>query len=280
MVQPPLSDPPTVVVTRPAHECKTWLDAFRSAGFPALALPLIEITPALEATDAGLQSALSRWSDWRAVMFVSTNAVRHFFKWVRPAQLAEWQASWALGKGPRCWATGAGTLRALRAAGVPESHIDWPGDAAPRFDSEQLWTVVSDQLSMPGNVLIVRGHSALTTNEIAGDGRDWLGQQCVAHGSTPVYLAVYRRGIPSWDAAFENAWRLAFTDPNAVWLITSSQALAHAKALVGADADLLWAHRMVCTHERIAATARAAGCQNAYVCRPIVDELLATLRAI
>lgn len=267
-----------VVVTRPAGENEAWLSALREAGFPTLALPLIQIAPVSVSAGATGPQALQDLSALSTLMFVSVNAVRYFFANLASQQREAWQRAWHQGSGPRCWATGGGTCRALLAEGVPTTAIDWPGDNAPRYDSEQLWQVVAPQLTPMSMVLIVRGQAANPASGGMGDGRDWLGRQVIALGATVHYQSVYQRDIPEWDAAFENAWRLAVSDSHAIWLMSSSQALQHAQVLMGADYHRLWNRRLLCTHTRIAGSARQAGWQRVTVCRPVIAEMIDTLR--
>ena len=272
------TDSPMVVVTRPAGENEAWLAALRDAGFPTLALPLIHIAPLATPSDGLISEVLHKHPRLSAVMFVSVNAVRYFFANLTPAQRDTWQKSWDQGAGPRCWATGAGTWRALLSEGVPASAIDWPGEDAPRYDSEQLWAEVAPQITATSGVLIVRGQSGNASAGSQGEGRDWLGRQIVSVGATVDYLSVYQREVPRWDAMFEYSWRLAMADANAIWLISSSQALQHAQLLMGDDYHRLWNRRLICTHNRIAESARAAGWQRVFVSRPVMAEVIETLR--
>ena len=93
---------------------------------------------------------------FRAVMFVSGNAVRHFFG-QRPAA-APWPVR------TRAWATGNGTSEALRDAGVAPFLIDSPAADAAQFDSETLWQQVGGQLKPGDKVLIVRAAALATVS--------------------------------------------------------------------------------------------------------------------
>jgi uroporphyrinogen-III synthase len=95
------------IVTRPQHEARAWVERLQAAGIEALALPLIDIAPPLDKRP--LQDAWSRIETFRAAMFVSANAVRHFFA----------EAPNGVALRPRAWATGPGTADALRAAALP-----------------------------------------------------------------------------------------------------------------------------------------------------------------
>ena len=112
-----------VIVTRPAHEAAAWVRDFQSAGLDAVALPLIAIAPALDV--APLRAAWARLADYAALMFVSATAVEHFFMHAEKGPRAA---------GPRFWATGPGTARALLRAGVPQDAIDAPPSDAAAHD--------------------------------------------------------------------------------------------------------------------------------------------------
>ena len=66
-----------VLVTRPEAEASLWVQDLRQRGFDAVALPLIDIVPAPQ--PQALQQEWRRLHEYRAVMFVSGTAVRHFF---------------------------------------------------------------------------------------------------------------------------------------------------------------------------------------------------------
>jgi uroporphyrinogen-III synthase len=70
-----------VLVTRPLHDAKPWVDAFRARGLQAEALPLIGIGPAQTRLHQALLRARQlalKPGHYRAVMFVSGNAVQYF----------------------------------------------------------------------------------------------------------------------------------------------------------------------------------------------------------
>lgn len=247
-----------VIVTRPAAEAAEWVEALRARGFDAVALALIDIRTA--ADTAPLQGAWSRIASFRAVMFVSANAVRGFFS-VRPAA-SEFT--------PRAWATGAGTRAALAQQGV--DAIDSPPADAPQFDSEALWKVVQHQCGPGDRVLIVRGGDAG-----AGiTGRDWLADQLAAAGVHVEQVLAYERAVPKWSAAQEQVAAQSAQD-GSVWLFSSSQAIAHLRQCArGVD----WSSaRAVATHPRIAQAARDAGFGVVSVSRPPLDAVVRALES-
>lgn len=257
------SGAPKVLVTRPVREAARWLVALRDAGVDALALPLIAIEP-LEATDA-LDPVWERIAEPAALMFVSAAAAEHFFR-ARPRDAA------ALPPALRFWATGPGTARALREAGVPDDAIDAPPAQAAQFDSEQLWARVAGQVRPGVQVLIVRGSDA--EGRIAG--RDWLARQIEAAGGRCEAVAAYRRVAPPFGE-LERQRAAEAAAGNALWLFSSSEAIANLGRLMpGVD----WrAAPAIATHPRIAEAARAAGFSRVRVSRPALEALVASIES-
>jgi uroporphyrinogen-III synthase len=246
-----------VIVTRPAAEAAEWAEALRARGFDAVALPLIDIR--IAADSAPLRDAWSRIDGFRAVMFVSANAVRGFFS-VRE------DAVFSL----RAWATGAGTAAALAQQGV--DAVDLPPADSPQFDSEALWEVVKHQCKRGDRVMIVRGGDAGAG--IAG--RDWLAEQLVAAGVHVEHVLAYERAVPTWTAAQEQLASQAAQD-GSWWLFSSSQAIAHLRHCAR---GVTWSNaRAVATHPRIAQAARDAGFGVVCVSRPPMDAVVRTLES-
>ena len=70
-----------VIVTRPAREAAHWVEQLGARGIAAVALPLIAIGPCTDAAARrALHEARAGIAGYRAVMFVSGNAVAHFFE--------------------------------------------------------------------------------------------------------------------------------------------------------------------------------------------------------
>lgn len=247
-----------VLVTRPESEARHWVEALRQKGLDAHALPLIEIAPAGD--PAPVIAAWQELGRYRAVMFVSGNAVRHFF--ARQPEGAPWPAH------TRAWAPGRGTREALLGAGVEARQVDAPPPQSAQFDSETLWQQVAPQVGAGDRVLIVRGEGA----DGESRGRDWLADQLAAAGAQVQVIAAYRRQPPRLAPT-----ELALARERAVWLFSSSQAIAHLQALMpGED----WSHSSaVATHPRIAQAARAAGFGDVHEARPALDAVAAALAA-
>ena len=253
-----MSKLPAVLVTRPREDAQRWVVQLAAQGVPAEALPLIEITPLLDETALPqLWRGLDRLT---AVMFVSGNAVTHFFAGApRP-----WPS------GLRCLAPGPGTARALRAHGVPQTLIDSPPEQAAQFDSEALWQEVGLRPWRSRKVLVVRGQSG---TDAPSSGRDWFTQQLQSAGAEVQWVAVYRRSAPDFDVIQRERMDRAQHD-GSVWLFSSSEALGHLPA------GLQWqaAHALV-THGRIADAARRAGFGRVHETRPTVSDVVASIKS-
>ncbi|HSH88442.1 MAG TPA: uroporphyrinogen-III synthase [Ramlibacter sp.] len=249
-----------VVVTRPENEAPRWVDALRERGFDALSLPLIRIVPAPDLS--AIETAWANLDEYRAAMFVSGNAVRHFFA-ARPG--TRWPAT------VRAWATGPGTRQALLDAGVPDALVDVPASETSQFDSEALWNQVAGQVTQGDRVLVVRGSDAATGT----NGRDWLADQVGRAGAQAGSVIAYLRMAPQWSAKeYAEVDQLA---GDAVWLFSSSQAIANLKLLLPRRE---WTPaKAVATHPRIAQAARDAGFAVVCESRPTMDAVASALES-
>lgn len=257
----------TLIVTRPEPQCGAWVERLQALGQPAQALPLLRIEAAPEFASA-LHVAWNALAAYRLVMFVSPNAVEHFFTH-RPAD-RPWPLATLAG------ATGPGTVAALRAHGVPEVCIAAPHADSSQFDADTLWQQQLSQLLWAGRlVLIVRGEA----------GRDWLAQTLRAHGATVTMLAAYRQAAPIWDApALALLQTLAGGSQPGAWLFSSSQAIRHLldvrPQLPPDAAAALQRMPALATHPRIAETARQSGWQQVMPVRPEPDAVVTALIGI
>ena len=290
----PAAKPLRVIVTRPEDEARDWVQQLAHAGFASEALPLIAIRPAAEPGDhAALEKARSELAQYAACLFVSGNAVRHFFKGFRLYGEAEWArtatkiiATAALfPASPRLLAPGPGTAAALRDAGVPASQIETPAQDAEQFDSEALWQQIGSRDWAGQRVLVVRGRVGRPSSpdadpadsaEPVAPGRDWIARKWQAAGAQVEFLCVYERVRPSLTLA-QRARAETARDDGSVWLFSSSEAVANLAASTRLDFSRGLA---IATHPRIARAAEAAGWGVVRQSRPAVGELVACLRSI
>lgn len=276
----PASLKPRVIVTRPAPDAGRWVSELARHGWQAEALPLIEIAPVADLQP--LQAVWRTLDRYAALMFVSGNAVEHFFASnqpeapVKPAQAATKNIAIPVFPDVRCMAPGPGTVSALRAAGVPAQQIDAPAPDASQFDSAALWRVVGPRPWQGRRVLIVRGQSVGAAGDATAIGRDWLARQWQAAGAQVDFLTVYQRRAPVLTAQQRQRAEAASHD-GTVWLFSSSEAVTHLASLPGLD----WSQaRAVATHPRIAQTVRAAGWGVVVESRPALTDILASIESM
>ena len=249
-----------VLVTRPTAQAHEWVERLRAHGLDAEALPLIGIEPAADA--AALREAWATLGARQLAVFVSPNAVEQFFA-LRPAGMA-WPAA------TRAASPGPGTTRVLLQLGVPRGCIVEPAADAAQFDSESLWAELAPLPWQGARALVVRGDG----------GRDWLVERLRGAGAEVQTLAAYRRAPPRPDAAERALLDAALGAPQAaLWWFSSSEAIDHLAALVGAEHDWHDA-RALATHPRIAARARALGFGAVHEVRPSAEDVLQALDTI
>ena len=247
-----------LIVTRPRAQAAAWVRELLALGQQVSALPLIEIAPLDD--PAPLRQAWQGLDGYAWVVFVSANAVQHFFAAAPPG--LGWPAGVLAGS------TGPGTSAALRAAGVSEAALVEPAADAPAFDSEALWARVSGQDWSGRRVLVVRGE----------DGRDWLAETLRARGAAVDFVAAYRRRAPLCGAAETALLQAALAAPAAhLWLFSSSEAVANLQALAP-TAD--WSRSAaLASHPRIVQAARAAGFGRVDLTAPVPAAVVALLEA-
>lgn len=246
-----------VLVTRPAAQARVWVERLRAQGLDAAGLPLLAIEGM-----ADLQPLRSAWRELdrlALVMFVSPNAVSHFFS-ARPEGVP-----WP--RALRAAATGPGTVEALVAAGVPRERCVAP--EAPPFDSTMLWARLRDEPWAAREVLIVRGDG----------GRDEFARSLAAAGAQVRGLAAYRRTVPHWSVEERALCDAAIAAPEAhLWLLSSGEAIGHLATLApGAP----WgASRAIASHPRIAERARALGFGSVIEAPPTLEAVVSTVAAL
>lgn len=190
------------VLTRPAGRNEAVAERLRAQGWEVLMLPALRIVPL---TPHPLPLA----ADYDLVIFVSGNAVRHYFASLAPMPgAATWPAATAAA------VVGEASAAALRATPQwPESAtLLQPVAGAPQ-DSEALWQTLRTRPT-PRRVLIVRGT----------EGRDWLAEQLAGQGAQVDICAVYARQPDTWPPeALARLAQAARASLPAHWLITSAE---------------------------------------------------------
>ena len=264
----------TVIVTRPKDDAAPLIDLLRDRGHEVIAFPVLGIEPVGDAH--ALATTMARIADYRLVVFVSPNAIRH--------AIAQRTAAWP--RDVTIAVMGPGSIAALEALGIggpdvdlvspPVTHsrpgprhegqgIDAGRDPAfdQRYDSEALLAALDAAIGLhagfEGRVLIVRGNG----------GRAWFADRLRERGIAVDEVESYRRVRPEPDAACASALRRLFGDRvrvhvRAVFIVTSSEGLvnlvAMVESLLGSEArSWLFDSRIVTPHARIAEKARRMG---------------------
>lgn len=189
-----------VLVTRPLDQAEGLTLAISAAGGIPLSFPLLDIAPVAEA--ASLHAQLQRLNEFDLAIFISPNAVSYGMAAIAaagaslPAQVAT---------------VGAGSARALRAAGV--SQVIVPSE---RSDSEGL-LAMPELAQMTGKrVMILRGDG----------GRELLADTLRARGATVEYATCYQR-----SKTRKTLEELLCLKPE-VLTVTSSEALGHLREML------------------------------------------------
>ncbi len=280
-----------VIVTRPAREAERWVQQFQQGGVQAEALPLIEIAPAQGAANAqALRKALQMLDTYAACMFVSGNAVDHFFTQNSASAhdenghdaingIANQVAGW-LPPGLRLLAPGPGTVAALVAAGVPAGQIDAPAPDAGQFDSPALWDVIGQRDWHGRRVLVVRGENSSSAGATTtSKGRNWIARQWEAAGAQVDFVSVYQRRAPRLTNAQLELACAAGSD-GSVWLFSSTEAVVNLASEPALGAMNWRGARAVATHPRIVDAVRAAGWGVVVASRPAFEDIKDALASI
>ena len=211
-----------------------------------------------------MHSAWHDLPDYALVMFVSPNAVSHFFA-ARPSALAArgWPA------GTRAGATGPGTLQALLMAGVPAAQCVAPPANAPQVDSAALWSQLQFQTWTGREVLVLRGDG----------GRDEFATLLRGAGAAVHFTQAYRRALPHLSDAERTRLAQALAAPaQHLWWLSSTEAIGHLSTLAPA-ADWRSAYALA-SHPRIAERARALGFGHVFEALPTLDAVRAAVAQI
>lgn len=266
---PDVAAPVRLLLTRPAAQAEDWARRMAALGVVTVSLPLIDISPGEDRLS--IDRAWAALPETDLAMFVSPNAVEHFFE--GGSGLDE--------VGPRSWpartwaaTVGPGSARALAERGVPEARLVQPPTGSDSLDSEHLWPELQRVAGTDWTgrrVLLVRGDG----------GREWLGDRLREAGAGVSAVSVYRRTCPQPTAELRVLLREALAAPERhIWLFSSSEAIAHLDTLEqgtregGNPAD--WGRvKALATHERIAARAQALGVGHVVLVRPDAEAVAA-----
>jgi len=242
-----------IVVTRPAGQNERLAELIRAEGGEPIVFPVLEI---LDLADTrALVAAIDRLDEYRLAVFISPNAVDKAMNVVRARR--EWPA------GLRAATIGRASEKALARHGVA-------GVIAPagRFDSEALLALPALADVRGWRVVIFRGDG----------GRELLGDTLRERGATVDYVECYRRARPNADVEpLLKRWGRGEIDAVTV---SSSEGLRNLYDMLG-KLGQAWLKRtpLFAPHARIAANARALGCERVFETGPADEGLCAGLVA-
>ena len=253
---------PRLLVTRPQPQADAWVARLREQGIDAHALPLLAIDAVVDLNE--LHTAWHELSRYALAMFVSPNAVSHFFA-ARPAQIAA--RGWP--RATRAGATGPGTLQALHMAGVPPALCVAPPVDAPQFDSAALWAQLQNERWAGREVLVLRGNG----------GRDEFAASLREAGAAVHFTQAYRRGEPRFTASERALLEAAIARPaDHLWWLSSAESVGYLPRLAP-QAD--WSRaQALASHPRIAQRARTLGFGQVAEVLPTLDAVRAALLQI
>ncbi len=225
-----------IVVTRPAGQNERLAALIRAAGGEPIVFPVLEIAD--PADPRALAAAADRLDAYDLAVFVSPSAVERAMRAIRARR--GWPA------GLKAAAVGPGSAQALHRHGVTEVIV--PAD---RFDSEGLLARPELAAVAGRRIVVFRG---------AG-GRELLGDTLRSRGATVDYVECYRRVRSEVDPApLVRAWDRGEVDAVTV---SSSEGLHNLFELLGEPArERLRRTPLFAPHARVAAAARALGCER------------------
>ena len=232
----------TVVVTRPEHQAGNLSRLIEAAGGQVILFPVLAI--AAPQDPQAVLAVLQRLAQFDLAVFISPNAVDYGLRYAAqvgglPSQL-------------QIAAVGAGTARALKAAGHPPTLVP-----EHDFNSEALLALDALQQAAGKKVVIFRGEG----------GREHLADTLRSRGAQVEYVQVYRREKPPVDrAVLLDAW--ARNGINAI-VVTSNESLQNLFDLVGSEGlAYLRDTQLVVVSERAGELAHRLGVRRA----PVVAE--------
>lgn len=243
-----------ILVTRPAKRADSWCGLLRAAGATVDHIPMLAIEPIDSGTPLqAIKKLILDFDQFDRAVFVSQNAVRFGCDWLDDY----WPQ---LPVGPRYYAIGAATARALAERGV---DCERGGDTMPdTMDSEALLALPELQRVAGERVLIFRGCG----------GRTLIGDTLAGRGARVDYCELYRRTLPGAAAQQLAAYSAR---PDAI-AVHSGETLANlAQCIERSGRTALLAAPLVCPSERVADRARALGFSHPHAALNAGDSAMA-----
>jgi uroporphyrinogen-III synthase len=227
-----------VLVTRPTNQAAGLMVALTQAGAEVIHYPVLEIEASADSSTK--QAILADLSQFKALIFISTNAVRF-------AAQSMAEPTVQLPCSTQCFAIGQATSTALQQYFGNTSLF--PQNAADSESLLELEALQQNQIS-GHKILIVRGEG----------GRETLKQQLQQRGAEVQYLELYRRVSPKFSSDNPN--------PLPIWLenhridlitVTSGQSLTYLTELAEHQKDELKALPLLTPSARVTDIAQRSG---------------------
>ncbi|MEX2961917.1 uroporphyrinogen-III synthase [Microbulbifer sp. TYP-18] len=223
-----------ILITRPQHQTEQWRRALLDAGALVDSIPMLAIEPICSGPPLhAIKNQILDFDQVAYAIFVSQNAVRFGFEWL-------WDYWPQLPQGPRYYAIGTATARALSNQGV---HCERGANA---MDSAELLSLPGLQQVEDQRVLVFRGCG----------GRTKIGAALRKRGARVDYCELYRRTLPE-DA--EGNLRRYRHQPDAVTVHSGETLENFASCARLAGTRHLFAVPLICPSARVAALARDLG---------------------
>lgn len=165
---------PRIWATRPTHQNGQWHESLAELGYPVVDLPLMMIEPVHEAAEMqAVKNLILDFDQFHKVIFVSQNAVREAFTWLRDywPQLPE---------GLEYYAVGRKTAEAVMAEHLPVAN------GTQAMDSDELLAMPQLQNVWGEKILICRGRGGLPR----------IGEVLHERGAIVRYCELYHRRLP------------------------------------------------------------------------------------
>lgn len=261
---PPLTGPLSgqhVLITRPAGQADALMAGVRALGGQATHVPLLSITPV---SDPALALVASRLTTYRAVLFISANAVQ--------SSWAGFSKDWAWPASVPAATVGPGTARLLREHGVKQVLVP-----EQRFDSEGLLALpfFAPDFCQDQSFALIRGEG----------GRDLLTQCLRDRGAQVDEVACYQRALhPDAVTNLQRLFTPARGETNeaaalSLVVVSSSESLQRLmQAVPDCLRTKLMSLPMLVPHGRIAEMARSLGFTRVMVTAGGDQGILESLR--
>lgn len=223
-----------VLNTRPHAQAAHTTAAIERAGGTSIELPLLDI----KATDTSWVNSVP--NDIQHAIFISPNAVHHFFEHYSKKNLPNALKTYAIGEG---------TARALKQYGISNPILP------VKSDSEHLLKCSTLQHIYAENCLLIKGK----------EGRTLIQETLKARGGRLFVIAVYERVPANVSKAICN--HLWHTDAVDIILITSQAALTNLFSLFVFESA---AHKWLCSKPFLVLSQRLADAVAQHGARPIM----------